>query len=185
MICEKCGLEFKVAEELKKLMTTGAVAQVCDSCAEAPPAVPFGHKPQMDVGKRTAMSILHRVDLLNAEGISIQWMSRMPLYPRLKRYKQKRPGRRDDQVEAFVMSFGSKELSNKPIMTLRTNLDNFQRLGKPFQAWKHPGFHSSLTGQDRIEVPVNNIDHIEDDGGLTLFIHLKDGGKVRLKYRNK
>lgn len=184
MICEQCGLEFEVGDELKRLIASKAVAQVCDNCAEAPPVVPFGHKPLPPSGKRTNISILHRVDRFNAEGVSIQWISRMPRYPLPKRKRPKRAGRRDDQVESFVMTFGAAHLTNKPIMTIRSNIDYFQRRGKPFRAWKVPGFQSALTGQDKIEIPVGGVDHIEDDGGLELYVHLKDGGKVRLKFRN-
>lgn len=184
MICEECGLEFEVEDALKKLIATKAVAQVCNKCAVTPPALPFGHKSRLASGVRTPISILHRVDRFNAEGISIQWVSRQPLYPKLKRKHEKRPGRVDDQVGAFVMSFGSGDVSNKPIMTIRTNLENFQRLGQPFRAWKVPGFQSALTGQDRIEVPAQDITRVEDDGGLELYIHLKDGGKIRMKFRN-
>ena len=168
MICEQCGLEFEVGDELKRLIAAKAVAQVCDKCAAVPPALPFGHKPVAPTGARTKSSVLHRVDLFNPKGISIQWMSRMPRYPRPKRKRPKRPGRKDDQVEAFVMTFGAANLTNKPIMTIRSNIDYFQCRGKPFRAWKVPGFQSALTGQDRIEIPVQDVDHVEDDAGLEL-----------------
>lgn len=183
MICEKCGLEFEVNDELKKLIATKAVAQVCDNCATVAPLSPFGHRIAVS-GKRTKISILQRVDRLNAEGVVTQWISRLPRYPVEKRYRPKRPGRRDDQVEAFVMSFGGGDVSNKPVMSIVSNFDSFQRRGRPFCVRKLPGFQNSLTGQDKIEVGVGDIDRIEDDGSLEINIHLKDGGKIRLKFRN-
>lgn len=184
MICEQCGLEFEVGDELKRLIAAKAVPQVCDNCAEAPPPLPFGHKYIAPPDVRTINSVLYRVDRFNAEGISVQWIGRMPRYPRLKRKRPRRAGRRDDQIGAFVMTFGTKNLTNKPIMAICSNLDTFQRLGKPFRVWKVPGYQSALTGQDKIEVPAQDVDHIEDDGSLELYVHLKDGGKIRLKFRN-
>ncbi len=61
MICDSCGESFEVAEDLKKLIGTGAVPQVCDQCAVLPPDTGVAPRVQ-ESEQRTPASVLQRVD---------------------------------------------------------------------------------------------------------------------------
>jgi len=82
------------------------------------------------------------------------------------------------------MSTTKGRLTGMPHLVLHHNLDTFRAQGRAFFAEKIPGFATPQTGQERIEVPQENIKEIKDDGGLEVTIYLKDGSWVRLQFRN-
>lgn len=184
MICQKCGNEFDPPEETAHLMRLGKVYAVCRSCEIAPPAPLTAPRRKVIDSKRSPKSRLHRIDWFTADETLKFWMSLPPRFPRPERAHGRKLGRRDDGIEAFVMSTTKGRLTGMPHLFLRHNLDTFRVQGRAFFAEKIPGFATLQTGQERIEIPQDQIKGVEDDGGLEVTIRLADGGRVRLQFRN-
>lgn len=182
MRCTSCGQEFEPTAELKRLILTGNVSQVCDTC-ERPAPKPQAKKQFGGPVKRTPIAVLYRIDKFNADGIVTNKMALPPKAIRQKA-RTRRPGRRDDRLHAFVISASEAPGAHTPRVALISNLDTYQRTGQPLLFQKIPGYYCPLTGQDRMEVFPTDIDRVEDDGGLEVNIVLKDNSRLRLLYRN-
>lgn len=184
MICQKCGNEFDPPEDTAHLMRLGKIYVVCRSCEVKPPAPLLAPQRKVIDTKRSMKSRLHRVDWFAADETLKYWMSLPIRFPRPERIRGRKLGRRDDGIEAFVMSTTKGRITGVPHLVLHHNLDTFRAQGRAFFVEKIPGFSTDQTGHNRIEIPQENIQTIEDDGGLEVVIRLKDSSRVRMQFRN-
>lgn len=183
MICEQCGASFDPSREVGHLIEIGQIARLCDACAKPAPSLFTTAKP-LPSTRRTRISVLHRVDLFDPDGVVRQWMSLIPEYPKPGRKRIPRPGRPGDNLRVFVMSERSQRKPGQPRTKLHTNFELFRRQGTDFKAWKVPGRADALTGIDHIELLASNVVRVVDDGSLEINIYGKDGSRVRLLYKN-
>ena len=183
MLCDECGASFDASEAVTKLISMGEIPCVCDACAKPAPEMFTSARPTVPT-VRTKNSVLRRVDKFDSEGVSLQWMSLMPDYPKPGKKRIPRPGRPGDNLRVFVMSEKRGQLTGRPRTILHTNLELFQRRGEAFKAWKAPGRADALTGIDRIELEATNLKRVVDDGSLEVNIYGKDGTRIRLIYKN-
>ncbi len=181
MKCETCGIDFKPSDEVKRLMVTGAVAQVCNGCEVAPDGADV-FKKRVVFSKRHTWSTLHRVDKFGPDGLVKEWMALLPVIKH--RAGQIKKGTWRHHHSPFVMSENAGRPSNVPTLTLVDNLKTFQHQGVLLKIRKIPGSADAMTGIDCIAVNPADVAGIKDDGGLELNVHLKDGGRLRFLYRN-
>jgi len=181
MKCNTCGGDFEPRDELKRLMAAGAVDQVCERCEVVPEPGAF-FKRQVIFSKRHVGSVLCRVDLFNSKGIVTRWMSLLPMKKR-KAGRIKKGTWRHEHTP-FVMTEHGEQRANHSTLTLTNNLDTYSKQGRALKFVKIPGSVDAMTGVDTIEIALDQIDSIEDDSGLEINVQLKDGGRLRLQYRN-
>jgi len=181
MICEQCNNSFDPPQGVARLIVTKKIPQLCDACAKQKPSLFTSIRPRASQ-RRTLNSVLRQVDLFEPDGTTTRGMSLMPDYPKINKKRVPRPGRLGDKLRVFVLSERSGQITGHPNTRLFTNLETFQRQGRPFKAWKAPGRAEALTGIDHIE--LCDVVRVEDEGLLEVNIFSRDASRVRLLYRN-
>ena len=184
MICQRCSHEFNPPAHTAQLMRIGRVNTLCPNCEVAAPHPLVMPKAAKFDLRRSSKSKLFRVDWFEPNGIVLRFIALPPLFKKPNRGRFRRLGRRDDQIYAFVMSETAGRLKSNPNLVLRHNLENFQPRGQPLRIEKIPNYATPLTGVDVFEIPQIQILKIEDTGSLEVNVHLKDGGRVWMRFRN-
>jgi len=179
MLCVRCQKEFEPTPDVARLITTGRIEKLCDTCARGESGM-FSSSGEVAEIKRSKHSVLHQVDRFNADGKHTGYIKLPPL--RKQNRRKPRPGRPGDNIRSYVMS-ESRQMSNVPALKIHTNLEDFRRRGEAFWVRKLPNSADPETGLGRFELPAGRIT-VEDDGGLEVWVRSEKHGSIRLLYRN-
>ena len=182
--CKTCGEFFQPTTDEERLIATHLMPEICMLCAEKatqdhnkdwkPPSL---FEP---IGKFDGTK-LHRADWFDKDEQRICFVARPPR-PRLPRHRTLRKPRKGNIHVTIIGSSDAYRMTSEPRVIVHTNIATFMKSRQPFWVSKIPDFWDPHTGIGRIEIPLDKVDHVSDD---EREVHLKDGGVVRLIYKQK
>ena len=177
MICRNCGTEFYPDPDTERLMMLGQIAMVCDVCARKNAPPPPMATPVLPAALGNELC---RAEFYDAGGKLLRFIA-LPPKREWRRVRTLRKPRKSD-VAVFVMTERASRQTSHPPIRISSNIETFERLQADFWVMKTPGFWDGFTGVSRIDVPFVEIIDVKRNGETT-ELFLRDGAKVRLRYR--